>query len=363
MTAKQFDRLYNGIIVLIAIAAAAFLGSIVLWAIGAEVLKTFRVIFFEPLKNFYIISEVLIRTIPLIFIALGIAVAFRSGILNIGAEGQLLMGVLGATIIAVSLPQLPHILMIPLCLLTGTLLGALYGGLPGFLKAKLEVSELLSTVMLNYIAVQIYTLCLRGPLIDPQELKTGSGTPQSIRFPETAWLHRLAAGTRLHTGIIIALVLCVLIYFLLWRTSYGYRLRAAGAEAKAARYGGIGVPGALISAMVISGAFAGLAGAVEVTGLHRRAIEGISSGYGFTGIVVALFGGLHPGGIIPAAFLFGLVLVGGDMTQRMVGVPSNMVQVLQGIIILTIVSAKMVLSNPYIRERAERRFLKEEAEA
>ena len=108
--------------------------------------------------------------------------------------------------------------------------------------------------------------------------------------------------------------------------------------------------------MCISGAFAGLAGAVEVLGLHRRAIEGISMGYGFTGIVVALFGGLHPAGIIPSAFLFGLVLVGGDMTQRMVGVPANMVQVLQGIIILTIIAVKMVINNPYIMERAERRF-------
>ena len=363
MTRKQFNRLYKTVIVLIAILAGSFLGTMVLWAIGAEVFKTFEVIFVEPLKSFYILTEVLIRMIPLIFVALGIAVAFRSGILNIGAEGQILMGVLGATIIAVTWPDIPHWLMIPLCLITGTVMGALYGGIPGFLKARLSVSELLSTVMLNYIAVQTYTYALRVPLIDPVELKTGSGTPQSMRFPESAWLSRLVPGTRLHSGLIIALILCVIIYFLLWRTSYGYRLRAAGAEAKAARYGGIPVSSALISAMVISGAFAGLAGAVEVTGLHRRAIEGISSGYGFTGIVVALFGGLHPGGIVPAAFLFGLVLVGGDMTQRMVGVPSNMVQVLQGIIILAIVSAKVVMANPYIRERAERRFLKTEVPA
>jgi simple sugar transport system permease protein len=207
--------------------------------------------------------------------------------------------------------------------------------------------------MLNYIALQIYVFSLRGPLIDPAELVTGSGTPQSMRFPKTAWLTRLIPGTRLHTGLILALILAGLLYLLLWRTSFGYKMRAAGAGEKAARYGGINVSRYLVTAMCLSGGFAGLAGSVEVMGLHRRAIEGISSGYGFTGIVVALFGGLHPAGIIPSAFLFGLILVGGDMTQRMVGVPSNMVQVLQGIIILTIVSAKMVINNPYLMERTE----------
>jgi general nucleoside transport system permease protein len=356
MTTKQFKFFYKTIVILLAIAAAALLGSIILWAIDAKVLKTFAVIFIEPLKSLYIITEVLIRTIPLIFVALGISVAFRSGILNIGAEGQMLMGIVGTTIIAVSLPTLPRGIMIPLALLAGILFGVLYGAIPALLKTRLNVSELLSTVMLNYIAIQIYVFCIRGPLIDPAELVTGSGTPQSMRFPKTAWLTRLIPGTRLHTGLLIALVLAVLLYLLLWRTSFGYKMRAAGAGKKSARYGGINVSRYLVTAMCISGGFAGLAGSVEVMGLHRRAIEGISSGYGFTGIVVALFGGLHPAGIIPSAFLFGLILVGGDMTQRMVGVPSNMVQVLQGIIILTIVSAQMVINNPYLMEKAESRF-------
>lgn len=353
MTNRQFRILYKITVIAIAIGAAAFLSALLLWAIGAEVLTTFAVIFIEPLKSMYIITEVLIRAIPLIFVALGISVAFRSGILNIGAEGQILAGVLGATIIAVIFPTLPRGVMIPLAMATGTFFGVVYGAIPGLLKTRLNVSELLSTVMLNYIAIQIYVFCLRIPLIDPAELITGSGTPQSMRFPKTAWLTRIIPGTRLHTGLLLALVLAGLLYLLLWRTSIGYKMRAAGAGEKAARYGGINVSRYLVAAMCLSGGFAGLAGAVEVMGVHRRAIEGISSGYGFTGIVVALFGGLHPAGIIPSAFLFGLILVGGDMTQRMVGVPSNMVQVLQGIIILTIVSAKMVINNPYIMEKTE----------
>ena len=157
--------------------------------------------------------------------------------------------------------------------------------------------------------------------------------------------------------IAIAIGLALIIYLLLWKTSFGFKLRAAGAQEKAARYGGINVPVCLVISICISGALAGLAGAVEVAGVHRRAIEGITGGYGFSGIVVALFGGLHPAGIIPAAFFFGLLLVGADMTQRMAGgVPANMVQVLQGIIILVIIATQMVLANPYLREWARRKF-------
>jgi simple sugar transport system permease protein len=208
--------------------------------------------------------------------------------------------------------------------------------------------------MLNYIAAQLYTFLLRGPMIDPGELETGSGTPQSMRLPRAAWLSRLVPGTRLHTGLLLALVLAVAVYVLLWHTTWGFRLRAAGAEAKAARYAGISVERSLVTAMVLSGAFAGLAGAVELTGVHHRAIENISSGYGFAGIVVALFGALHPAGIVPAAVFFGLLLVGADMTQRTAGVPANMILVLQGVIILAIVSAKMYLNNAYAQERARR---------
>jgi simple sugar transport system permease protein len=191
-------------------------------------------------------------------------------------------------------------------------------------------------------------------MIDPDELMTGSGTPQSMRLPRSAWLDRLLPGTRLHAGVFLALALAVVVWLVLWRTTLGYRLRAAGAGSKAARYAGIAVRRSLVLAMLFAGGFAGLAGAVEVSGVHHRAIEAISSGYGFAGIVVALFGGLHPAGIVPAAVFFGLMLVGADMTQRSAGVPANVVLVLEGVTILAIVSARMVAGNPYARERARR---------
>ena len=351
---NKFKIAYGTAVILLAALAAAAGAALVLRAIGASPLATFATIFTGPFKDVFGITEVLVRAVPLTLVGLGIAIAFRSGIINIGAEGQMLMGILAATATALALPRLPHAVLLPLVLLAGALGGGLWAAVAGLLRARMGVNEILSTVMLNYIAAQFYTFLLRGPMIDPGELETGSGTPQSMRLPEAAFLSRLVPGTRLHSGLILALVLCVAVYFFLWHTTWGFRLRAAGAEAKAARYAGIRVEGSLVTAMVLSGAFAGIAGAVEVSGVHHRAIENISAGYGFAGIVVALFGALHPAGIVPAAAFFGMLLVGADMTQRSAGVPANMILVLQGVLILSIVSAKMYLNNAYAQERARR---------
>lgn len=349
---------YNAAVVVAAAAAAMGIGAIVLAAVGADIMKAYAVILTEPLKDLIGVTEIVVRAIPLSLIALGIAVAFRSGILNIGAEGQMMMGILASSATAIALGSLPKPVLVPLAILAGAAGGAAWGGLAGLLKARLEVNEILSTVMLNYIAAQFYTFLLRGPMMDPEELVMGSGTPQTLRMPRSAWLDRLIPGTRLHTGVFIVLVLAVVVFVLLWRTPVGFRMRAAGAEAKAARYAGIKVQRYLVVAMLLSGAFAGTAGAVEILGVHRRAIEGVSGGYGFTGIVVALFGGLHPAGIIPASLFFGLLLLGADMTQRLADVPANMVLVLQGAIILAIVSARQFMNNPYAQDRLARRLAK-----
>jgi simple sugar transport system permease protein len=343
--------LYGGLVILAVSFIAALLVALVLYAIGASPLETYKTILTGPLSDLFGVTEVLVRAVPLMLVALGIAISFRSGILNIGAEGQIQMGVLASTAVALALPGQPKVILLPLVLLAGALGGALWGGIAGWLRARLQVNEILSTVMLNYIAAQVYTFLLRGPMLDPNELETGSGTPQSMRLPAAAFLDHIVPGTRLHTGLILALVAAVLVWVLLWKTTLGFRMRAAGAGAKAARYAGIPVERYLIIAMLLAGGFAGLAGAVEVTGVHHRAIEGISSGYGFAGIVVALFGMLHPGGIVPSAVFFGILLIGADMTQRTAGVPANMVLVLQGVIILSIVSAQSFLRNPYAQER------------
>lgn len=349
---KPVGRSVYDISILVAsLAAAVLVGALVLLVLGLDPWATYAAVLGQPLSDSFGWSETLVRAVPLTLVALGIAVAFRTGIFNIGAEGQILMGVLAATVTALSLPGLPKLVLVPLVMLAGALGGALWGGLAGWLKARLGVNEILSTVMMNYIAAQLYGWLLRGPMIDPEELVMGSGTPQSVRLPVTAWLDRLVPGTRLHWGLIVALGLAVLVWVLLWKTTAGYRLRAAGTAPKAARYAGIPVGGTLVAAMVVSGALAGLAGAVEVAGVHHRAIEGLSSGYGFSGIVVALFGFLHPAGIVPAAFLFSVLIVGTEMTQRSLGVPVQMVLVLQGAVVLALVSAQAFWADDYARQR------------
>ena len=222
------------------------------------------------------------------------------------------------------------------------------------MRAYFEVNEILSTVMLNYIAIQIYTYLIRGPMIDPQEVVYGTGVPQTASIPKHLWLVRLLRGTRLHTGIIFAIVLAVLVYLFLWKTPVGYRMRAVGAERKAARYAGINVERYLFIAMLLAGGFAGMAGAVEVCGVHHRGLESISAGYGFSGIVVALFGGLHPLGIIPASVLFGLLIIGADMMQRTVAVPASIIMAIQGLIILAIVGSQVFLTHANMREKLVR---------
>ena len=352
---RTFRLAFKAVIILIAALAAVLIASIILWMIGADVGATFYTICIVPLTNTLHITEVLIRAIPLCIIALGITVAYRSGIINIGAEGQMAIGILAFTGVALAFPSVPRPLLLPIALLVAVIGGGLWGFIPGILKARLNVSELLSTVMLNYIAAQFYSLCLRTIYLDPAEQGLGAaGTPQSMRLTENVWLGRMSG--RLHYGLLFALVLAALIFFLMWKTTLGFRMRASGSEARAARYGGINVAFYVTLAMVISGAFSGLAGGIEIAGVHRRAIEGVTNNYGFSGVVVALFGGLHPFGIIPASFFFGLLIYGATLAPSKVGVPANIVQVMQGVIIIVIVTAQMVLSNAYFQDRVWRKI-------
>ena len=263
------------------------------------------------------------------------------------------MGIIATTAVAFALSSFPRVIAIPIAILAGAIAGGIWGFIPGILKAKLDVSELLSTVMLNYAAAQFYAFMIRVPLIDPNE-KTG--TPMSARLPESTVLHKLFKGAAVHQGIILALALALVVYILLWKTSWGYKMRASGASQRAAKYGGINVSRYLIIAMIISGACAGMAGSVELMGNQGRAMEGITGGYGFSGIVVALFGGLHPAGIIPAAFFFGILLYAQVNLQILTSVPPNLVEALQGLIILIIVAVQMIISNKYLEEKFRKKF-------
>jgi simple sugar transport system permease protein len=285
-------------------------------------------------------------------VGLGICIAFRASVINIGGEGQIILGAVMGTWFALAFRTWPGWLLLPLTLVVGFIAGAVWGFVPGILKARLAVNEILSTVMMNAIAQQLMNLLIRGPLIDPAGVTAGTYLAQSERLPEQVWLPRLVPQTLLHAGAVVAVVLAIAVYIFLWRTTIGYRIRAVGLNPDASRYAGIPVPFYQALSLTLAGGFAGLAGVIEVLGVQHRLLEGITGGYGFTGIVAALFGGLHPLGLIPAAWLFGSLLVGADMMQRAVQVPSALISTILGLVVLFVVGSSLLSRRWSLRRAA-----------
>lgn len=347
---NRLDRTLDLTLPLLAVVGALLLGAVMLALLGVSPFDAYRALLFGALGNISGLTQTLAKATPLLLVGLGIVIAFRAGVINIGGEGQLIVGALAATAFSLGFRQWPGAVLLPLTLVAGTLAGAAWGAVPGVLKARLGVNEILSTIMMNQIALQLMNFLLRGPLIDPAEIAAGTRIAQSEALPQQVWLLRLVPRTLFHVGFLLALVLAVVVYIFLWRTTIGYRIRAVGLNPDASRYAGIPVRRYVALSLILSGAFAGLAGAVEVMGVHHRAVEGLSGGYGFSGIVAALFGKLHPLGAIPASFLFGALLVGADKMQRVVQVPSALVIALQGLVVIFVVS-----SDIWARRRARQR--------
>jgi simple sugar transport system permease protein len=255
------------------------------------------------------------------------------------------MGAIAATNVALTFQDAPAWFLVPACLLAGFVGGALWGGVAGVLKVKFGVNEVLSTIMLNSIAAFFMTYLLTGILIDPTTLDNAIKIPQTQRLPNASDLWRWIP-TRFHAGLILGAIIAALAYILLWRTTIGYRIRAVGLNPKAARYAGISVERYQLLAFLLSGALAGMGGAVELLGVtHRLFSDGSAHGFtgnaGFNGIVAALFGGLHPVGTIPASILFGALLVGANQLQRTVQVPSAFVITLDGLIVVFVVASQI----------------------
>ena len=338
---RLLNRTIEALLPLLAVPVAFLVGAIMLLALGANPLTAYGALLTGAFGDVSGITQTLSKATPLLLVGLGVCIAFRGGIINIGGEGQIIVGALATTAVAVGFKALPGLILVPLCLLAGALAGAVWGGIPGILKARLRVNEILSTVMMNAIAAQLSNYLLRGPMIDPQEIANGTRIAQSAILPRSVWLAKLVPGSLLTTGALIALGLAILVYIFLWRTTIGYRIRAVGLNSDASRYAGIRVPVYQALSLALGGAFAGLAGSIEVMGIEHRMLDGLSGGYGFSGIVAALFGGLHPLGLIPASILFGGLLVGANEMQRTVQVPSALISTLLGLVVLLVVGSKI----------------------
>ncbi len=331
---------------------ALLLGVVMMVALGANPLTGYHALFDGAFVGNYALSATAVKAAPLLLVGVGICIAFRANMLNIGGEGQLAAGGLAGSATALALPNLPSIVLIPLVLLAGAAGGAAWGAIAGFLKAYFNVNEILSTIMLNLVAVQVMNYLLAGPMVDKTQNSTYGLIPETRLLPHNSWLPILIHGTQLHLGVLIAVVVAVAAYVLLWRTSFGFRLRAVGISREAANYAGIHVKRTMTVAMALSGAMCGLGGSMLVFGsiAHRMVTDGSLTGFtgsdGFNGIVVALFGALSPLWTIVSAFLFGGLLVGGDALQVATGVPADMVTALEGLVVVFVVSLE------YMRRRA-----------
>ena len=352
---KWYSKLFDASLPILATLAALIVGAVMLLLLKVNPIEAYSAMWEGAFGSKNALAETLVKATPLLLVGLGICISFRGDVINIGGEGQMIVGALLGTLVGITLVDWSGWVVIPVALLAGFIGGAIWGGIPGILKAYFNVNEILSTVMMNAIAVQLMYFLLRGPMIDPSQAEVASKIPQTARLSEAFRLPRWIP-TRLHLGALIAVALAVLVYFLLWRTSWGYRIRAVGQNPHASKYAGIKVKNYVVLALVLSGAFAGLAGAMQVYGVNFRMItDGSASGFtgsaGFNGIVAALFGQLHPIGTIPASILFGALLVGANKMQRVVQVPSALITALNGLVVVFVVSSEI-----WRRKRQKRRL-------
>ena len=326
----SFAPLLNGVLPTLGAAGLVAL-TLAVAAIAAHStpMAAYRALASGAFGDLYSIGETLTRTVPLMFTALGVALAFQCGVWNIGADGQFLVGAIAAMAMLRVWPAPPSWAGIPLLIAAGAAAGALWALLPAVLKVRRRASEVISTIMLNFIAMQLLSWVIRGPLQEgPRRY------PQSDEVPAALQLWRLLPPTRLHIGLAGAVLAAIALGFFLYRTTLGFQIRATGQNETAARASGIPVDRAVIAAMALGGGLAGLGGAVELMGVTFRLYEPFSSGYGYTAIAAALLGGLKPGGVAVAALLFGALDAGSRTLQTQAGIPSVMVSVIQGVILL-----------------------------
>ncbi|MBE3068105.1 MAG: ABC transporter permease [Chloroflexi bacterium] len=359
---SRLSALFDALLPVIATLAAFAVGAVMLLFLKVNPIEAYHALWDGAFGSTNALAETLVKATPLLLVALGICISFRADVINIGGDGQMIIGAILGTWIGLVFIDMPGWVVITFALLGGFLGGAIWGGIAGLLKAYFNVNEILSTVMMNAIAVQLMNFLLRGPMIDPSQAELASKIPQTARLLDAFHLPRLVP-TRLHLGALIAVALAILVYILLWRTTLGYRIRAVGQNPHASRYAGIKVQRYVVLALLLSGAFSGLAGAVQVYGVNYRMItDGSASGFtgaaGFNGIVAALFGQLHPILSIPASVLFGALLVGANSMQRVVQVPSALITALNGLVVVFVVSSEI-----WRRRRQRRRLaaVKEES--
>ncbi len=318
----------------VAVLAAFALGAVLIRWAGVDLLTAYAALFGGALGSRFALLETLVKTGPLVLTGLAVALAFRARFWNIGAEGQLYAGAVAATWVGLTFTETTAWVVLPLLLAGSFAAGGLWALIPGMLKARFRVDDVVPTLLMNYIMLYLVSALLDGPWREPV-----SQWPQSAEIAEAAQLPVLVARSRLHLGIPLAFLCAGLVWLLLSRTPLGYAIRVVGANPRAAEFGGIPTTRVVAVTACLSGGLAGLAGAGELAGIQFHLMEALSPGYGYSGIVVAVLGGLHPLGVVLAAVFFGIVNNGAQTMSRATGVPTYLVEVLQGLTLLTMLAA------------------------
>lgn len=330
-----------GILTSLGAAVVALLaGAVMMSLMGTNPIAGYRELILGIVGSRHGIAESLVKATPLIILALGIAIAFNASVWNIGAEGQLYIGALFSTWTAIALRHLPPYVLWPIVLVAGIGMGGLWAAIAGYLRARYRINEIIVTVMMNYVAVFLVQFMVSGPLRERDSV--GVGFPQTDVIPEALWLPRVLPRTRLHLGFLIALLLAVAIHLLFKHTTLGFSLRAVGKNPTAARFAGVNASRTMIIAMSLSGGLAGLAGLVEVFGIHHRLLDGISPGYGFIAIIVALLGNRQPLQVVIAGVLLASLDFGAHTMQRGTGVPVSLVVTIEYLTVILIVGAQIL---------------------
>jgi ABC-type uncharacterized transport system permease subunit len=319
--------------VLFAIGLSALCAAVLVAAAGRSPLDALMAVLSGAFGSPHQVGVALNRASPYLFAGIGVALCFRTGIINIGADGQIAMGGVGAAATALFMPGPPSVLTCIVALLGAAAAGALWSAIATAIHLGRRVHEVLATLLLNFVALLLVQLLLSSYLG-----QTGAGFLQSPALPRDTWLYRFPEFD-FHIGIVIAAILAVVLSFVLWKTPFGFALRVAGSSRRALAYAGFSVPALTWATMLIAGALAGLGGGVEVLGLHHRLIEGFSSGFGFKAVTVALLGVLEPAVVIPASLFIGFLEAGSLAMQRQIGVPSALVTVIEGLTMLFILAA------------------------
>lgn len=320
-----------------AVLLALLCGTIIIAASGVSPLEAYWAMARGAFGNRHAFTETLVKASPLLLAGLGTAIAFKANIISIGAEGQLHMGALGAAYIGLHLREIPAIIGVPATIFAGILLGSIWGGIVGFMKVKFHAYEIIVSLMLNYIAIELVGYLVSGPWKDPAGFE-----PFTANITIGTRLPILLPGTRLHLGILLAFISSLLLWFIFRHTVFGYQVSVLGENKNAAKASGIRINRLIILIMLISGGLSGLAGVGELAGTHHRLLHGISPGYGYTAIAITQLGQRKPIGVMVAAFLFAALVVGADGMRREMGIPVAIAKIIEGLVLVFVITFEVL---------------------